>query len=394
MTNTFTRLRATRLQSWLPSLISSKSFFTSALRSADRPPSQRPAVGASSIFDNVVAEKVQEDTTFPIGTEKAEAKEYRFSTANFKASPQKLNMLARQIRGLPLSEAIAQMTFSPKRAAVKIRHNLAFAQKNALLQKGMKSEGLVVSQAWVGKGQYSKRIKIHGRGRMGVMHQSKGEVKIKQTTSSPLFVACIFLHNLALAVYSGWTFYHTFTVYRRNLKTMDFWTVWCDKSGDFWTSTLGLYGYYFYLSKYYEIVDTIIILLKGRKSSTLQTYHHAGAIFTMWANINYAAHPIWVFVILNSFVHTIMYTYYAATTLGLNPPYKQYITRLQLTQFFVGQCIGASYFLVSNGPTRGGECFTRAGPRFAIGSVMLYVAPLIWLFVEFARRIYGKRKQA
>lgn len=31
-----------------------------------------------------------------------------------------------------------------------------------------------------------------------------------------------------------------------------------------------------------EIVDTIIILLKGRRSSLLQTYHHAGAIFTMY----------------------------------------------------------------------------------------------------------------
>jgi ribosomal protein L22 len=86
-------------------------------------------------------------------------------------------MLARQIRGLPLSEAIAQMTFSPRRAAVKIRHNLAFAQKNALLQKGMKSEDLVVAQAWVGKGQYSKRIKIHGRGRMGVMHRKQAHMK-------------------------------------------------------------------------------------------------------------------------------------------------------------------------------------------------------------------------
>lgn len=66
----------------------------------------------------------------------------------------------------------------------------------------------------------------------------------------------------------------------------------------------------FYLD---EIVDTIIILLKGRRSSLLQTYHHAGAIITMYLGYNYRAHPIWIFTTFNSFVHTIMYAYYGKT---------------------------------------------------------------------------------
>ena len=56
-----------------------------------------------------------------------------------KASPRKLNMLARQIRNLPVEEAIKQMEFSPKRTARKILHNLAFARKNATEQKDMKN---------------------------------------------------------------------------------------------------------------------------------------------------------------------------------------------------------------------------------------------------------------
>lgn len=56
-----------------------------------------------------------------------------------KASPRKLNMLARQIRNLPVDEAIRQMEFSDKRSAKKILHNLAFARKNASEQKGMKN---------------------------------------------------------------------------------------------------------------------------------------------------------------------------------------------------------------------------------------------------------------
>lgn len=48
-------------------------------------------------------------------------------------------MLARQIRNLPVDEAIRQMEFSDKRSASKILHNLAFARKNAADQKGMQN---------------------------------------------------------------------------------------------------------------------------------------------------------------------------------------------------------------------------------------------------------------
>lgn len=53
-------------------------------------------------------------------------------------------MLARQIRNLPVDEAIRQMEFSPKRAAKKILHNLALARKNAKDQFGL--ENLVICE--------------------------------------------------------------------------------------------------------------------------------------------------------------------------------------------------------------------------------------------------------
>jgi hypothetical protein len=36
---------------------------------------------------------------------------------HLKTSPRKLNLVAKQIRGLPVAQAITQMKFSPKRAA-------------------------------------------------------------------------------------------------------------------------------------------------------------------------------------------------------------------------------------------------------------------------------------
>lgn len=52
---------------------------------------------------------------------------------------------------------------------------------------------------------------------------------------------------------------------------------------------LGLIAWLFYLSKGYEVVDSIILVLKGKKVSNLQSYHHAGAMWTMWAGVRYSA---------------------------------------------------------------------------------------------------------
>lgn len=77
-------------------------------------------------------------------------------------------------------------------------------------------------------------------------------------------------------------------------------------AGRMWNEGLAWYGWIFYLSKFYEVLDTLIILAKGKPSSTLQTYHHAGAMMAMWAGIRYMAPPIWIFAFVNSGIHAMM----------------------------------------------------------------------------------------
>lgn len=76
--------------------------------------------------------------------------------------------------------------------------------------------------------------------------------------------------------------------------------------GRLWNEGLAFYGWLFYLSKFYEVVDTFIILAKGKNSAFFQTYHHAGAMFCVWSGIRYMSPPIWMFVIVNSGIHTLM----------------------------------------------------------------------------------------
>jgi hypothetical protein len=119
--------------------------------------------------------------------------------------------------------------------------------------------------------------------------------------------------------------------------------------GRIWNEGLAFYGWLFYLSKFYEVLDTAIILAKGKRSSTLQTYHHAGAMMCMWAGIRYMAPPIWMFVLVNSGIHALMYTYYTLTALSYRVPttFKRTLTTLQISQFLVGASFAAAHLFVA-----------------------------------------------
>ena len=83
-----------------------------------------------------------------------------------------------------------------------------------------------------------------------------------------------------------------------------------------YSGSYGDWSHLFYLSKYYEFIDTWIIIARGRRPSTLQVYHHCGAVFGMWMiQTSRCAGGFW-FVCMNSFVHTVMYLYYALNIMG------------------------------------------------------------------------------
>jgi hypothetical protein len=119
--------------------------------------------------------------------------------------------------------------------------------------------------------------------------------------------------------------------------------------GRMWNEGLAFWGWWFYLSKFYEVLDTVIILVKGKRSTTLQKYHHAGAMLSMWAGMRYMSPPIWMFVQINSGIHAMMYTYYTLSALGYRVPnfVKRTLTTMQITQFLVGASFAALHLFVS-----------------------------------------------
>lgn len=63
-----------------------------------------------------------------------------------------------------------------------------------------------------------------------------------------------------------------------------------------------------------------------------QKYHHVGAYVCMGLLTQARSEAVWLFVLYNSFIHTIMYFYYFLTVIGIKPSWKKLITIMQLVQ--------------------------------------------------------------
>jgi large subunit ribosomal protein L22 len=86
---------------------------------------------------------------------------------NLRVSPQKLNLVAAQIRGKKIGQALAELEFSRKRIAGDVRKCVMSAVANAENNHGLDVNDLVVAEAWVGKNLVMKRFHARGRGRSG-----------------------------------------------------------------------------------------------------------------------------------------------------------------------------------------------------------------------------------
>ena len=82
-----------------------------------------------------------------------------------RLSAQKARLVADQVRGKPVAEALDLLTFSPKKAAKLVKKVLQSAIANAEENNGMDIDELRVSTICVDEGMTLKRIKPRAKGR-------------------------------------------------------------------------------------------------------------------------------------------------------------------------------------------------------------------------------------
>lgn len=111
--------------------------------------------------------------------------------------------------------------------------------------------------------------------------------------------------------------------------------VLCDPTGASMTGRMGWWMYVFYVSKYYELLDTVIMVLKKRPLNFLHVYHHCIVLPLFYVYMSTSMVLQWIVVVANSSVHVAMYYYYAMAALGHKVWWKKYITLAQIVQFII-----------------------------------------------------------
>lgn len=81
-----------------------------------------------------------------------------------RVSPKKARDVAREIQGLPVSEALDALTFTPRKAAFLIGKTLKSAIANAENNHDLAADNLVVKEANVSSGPTFRRFKARARG--------------------------------------------------------------------------------------------------------------------------------------------------------------------------------------------------------------------------------------
>mmetsp|Transcript_10511 Transcript_10511/g.15790 ORF Transcript_10511/g.15790 Transcript_10511/m.15790 type:complete len:288 (+) Transcript_10511:39-902(+) len=150
--------------------------------------------------------------------------------------------------------------------------------------------------------------------------------------------------------------------------------------------TLQFIYYVNYLFKYYELLDTIFLALKHKPIGFLHAYHHPATLVLAWAQLLDSTGVQWVVIVLNLFVHTIMYFYYAMAALKIKMPWKRIVTITQIVQFILDL---AACYIAWGLHSFWGRCFgtNRAG---VVGVFVL--TSYLYLFVDFYQTAYHSKK--
>ncbi|RCH90447.1 hypothetical protein CU098_008466 [Rhizopus stolonifer] len=202
------------------------------------------------------------------------------------------------------------------------------------------------------------------------------------------------IHNALLAVISGALLVLIIEQIFPKLYHHGFLYAICSSSN--WTQPLELLYYLNYLVKYWELLDTVFLVLKKKKLEFLHYYHHSLTLALCYSQLKGQTTVSWVPITLNLFVHVLMYYYYFRTAAGARIWWKKYLTTLQITQFIIDLCVvyfcTYTYFSYTYLPwfPDWGSCHgTESSALFGCGLLSSYLL----LFITFYRSTYKNKRR-
>lgn len=195
----------------------------------------------------------------------------------------------------------------------------------------------------------------------------------------------LFLTLLSVAMLTG-VLSEAFFALRRGDSLFD---LYCDPKHKFGHGKIEFWVWVFHLSKIYEFIDTIFIALAHKPLDFLHVYHHVLTLWVTWFGMYTDTTFQWMGVATNTFVHTLMYFYYFASTFGYQAPWKRYLTQIQMIQFWFNTAVLVLWIAIKH--LYGAPCVARTD------SVLLVIfanVTFFLLFLRFYRRTYTKNAAA
>ena len=149
-----------------------------------------------------------------------------------------------------------------------------------------------------------------------------------------------------------------------------------------------VWSYLFTTSKFVELFDTVFIVLRKRKLLFLHYYHHITSFIISWHfYFNLVPMLRWTQV-MNYFVHSFMYSYYATQSFRIKLPrfISISITSIQIIQMIIGLFMSIYAALIT---FNGYPCLTISKVYNIL--ILTYTSYLI-LFVNFFVKTYTTQK--
>lgn len=168
-----------------------------------------------------------------------------------------------------------------------------------------------------------------------------------------------------------------------------FWMV-CTPPGTPVKGGLYFWSYMYYLSKYYEFIDTFLLALKGKPLTFLHVGHHTLVCPMAYLWLSEAQSLQHIGLLFNTGIHVVMYYYYMLCSLKIYPAWKKFITTGQIVQFTFSFVVSVPFWYVclTSGRAPADTC---AGWHAMLFNAA-FNAMLLLLFLNFHRQTYKARQ--
>jgi elongation of very long chain fatty acids protein 6 len=148
----------------------------------------------------------------------------------------------------------------------------------------------------------------------------------------------LFIWNLTIGILSGIGAYKVLPWIYNDLQYNNFNDHICNHENAY-TSNVAFYVAVFNATKIFEWIDTIFLVLRKKKIIFLHWFHHIITYLYCWHGMLFSYRAdvsgFW-FAGINMFVHAIMYSYYALTSIGIKLPISMFVTFIQTFQMLTG----------------------------------------------------------